>query len=102
MSSTSDYCNSGTGMPQMDRAIHGGGSYNALSELMRAIILRVIDDLKTTGEIRDEAIAYLHDEDEEYIFSFVSICRHFNMDPEKTRSYIIEPRHKIRTRRRAS
>jgi hypothetical protein len=101
MSSSSDSCSSSR-LPQMDKGVYGGGSYNPLSELMRAIILRVIDDLKTDGEVREEAESYLLNEDDEYVFSFKSICRHFDLDPAKTRDHILEPRHKIRTRRRAS
>ncbi len=103
MSVGSDYCSSGAGkLPQIDKGMHCGGSYNPLSELMRAIILRVVDDLRSGGELRAEAVAYLNDEDEEYIFSFISICRHFDLDPAKTKHHILQPKHKIRTRRRAS
>lgn len=69
---------------------------------MRAMIFRVIDDLRAGGELREEALAYLWDEEEEYIFSFIAICRHLEMDPAKTRELIINPVRKISTRRRAA
>jgi hypothetical protein len=89
-------------LPQMDMSFDGGRGYDPLNELMRAIILRVIDDYNTPGELREEAIAYLHDEEEEYLFSFRAITRHLGMDPDKTREYILNPTHKISTRRRAA
>lgn len=89
-------------LPQMDFGFGGGACYNPINELMRAIILRTIEDLNSGGELRDEAIAYLHDEEEEYIFSFVAICKHLGFDPPKTRHYILNADHKISTRRRAA
>ncbi len=89
-------------LPEMDLSYFSGKGYSAVSELMRAIILRTIEDLNTDGELRDEAVAYLMDEDEEYIFSFHSICRYFAFDPKKTRDAILNAKTKIRTRRRAA
>jgi len=89
-------------LPEMDLAYFSGKGYSAVSELMRAIILRTIEDLSTEGELREEALEYLNDEDEEYIFSFNSICRYFGFDPEKTRYAILNSKTKIRTRRRAA
>lgn len=100
--SSSDYTSSK--LPQVDKALTLGGGYDPLSELMRAMLLRVVDDFNSKEEeVRLEAEDYLcAEEQEEYIFSFISICRFFNIDPDKTRDFIINPRHKIRTRRRAS
>jgi len=89
-------------LPEMDLAYLGGKGYSAVSELMRAMILRTIEDLNAGGELRAEALEYLMDEDEEYIFSFNSICRYFSFDPVKTRYAIINAKTKIRTRRRAA
>ena len=86
----------------MDLAWDGGKGYNPVSELMRAIILRTIEDLNQGGEVRDEALAYLEDEDEEYVFSFASICRYLGLDPEKTKYAILNAKTRIRTRRRAA
>jgi hypothetical protein len=96
------YSTGNSRVPQIDLSLRGSGGYNPLSELMRAIILRVIDDYNSKGELREEAIVYLEDTEEEYIFSFISICTHFNIDPCKTKSKIMNAEHKIRTRRRAS
>jgi hypothetical protein len=89
-------------LPQMDMSYNFGKGYNSVSELMRAIILRAVDDYNSSGELRQEAIAYLCDEEEEYIFSFIAICRHLGLDPEKTRHAIMYAKHRISTRRRAA
>jgi hypothetical protein len=89
-------------LPEMDLAYLGGKGYSAVSELMRAMILRTIEDLNAGGELREEALVYLMDEDEEYVFSFNSICRYFGFDPEKTRYAIVNAKSRIRTRRRAA
>jgi len=89
-------------LPEMDLAHLGGKGYTALSELMRAMILRTIEDLNSGPELRQEALDYMMDEDEEYILSFHSICRHFGFDPDKTRYAILNAKTRIRTRRRAA
>jgi hypothetical protein len=89
-------------LPQIDTSVNGGKGYTALSELMRAMILRAVDDYNSTGEHHDEAIEWLYSEEEEYIFSFRAVCNHLGFDPEKTRDRIINPTHKISTRRRAA
>lgn len=92
-------------LPQIDTGFGAGKGYDPICELMRAMILRVIDDLNSGGEFRQEALAYLYDEDEEeedYIFSFKAICHHLGLDPQKTRAKILNPGHKISTRRRAA
>ena len=90
------------GLPQIDTSYMGGNGYNAVNELMRAIILRTIEDFNSSGEFYQEAVEYMMDEDEEYIFSFSSICRHLGFDPLKTRMAIMHADHKISTRRRAA
>jgi hypothetical protein len=90
-------------VPEMEGALEGSGRLSAVSELMRAMILRAIEDLNGPPEVRDEAMTYLTREDnEEYVLSFVSICRYFGFDPAKTREAILKPKAKIRTRRRAA
>ena len=86
----------------MDIAYLDAQGYSALSELMRAMILRTIEDLQSGGELREEAIQYLMTEDEEYVLSFTSICRHFGFDPQKTRDAILNAKSRIKTRRRAA
>lgn len=89
-------------LPQMDMSYDGGKGYNPVSELMRAIILRVVDDYNSSGELREEAIKYMHSEEEDYIFSFNAICRHLGLDPGKTRHQIMYSKRRISTRRRAA
>lgn len=89
-------------LPEMDEAYLGGAGYTAVSELMRAMILRTIEDLQSGSELREEALEYLNSEDDEYILSFISICRYFRFDPVKTRDAIINAKTRIRTRRRAA
>jgi hypothetical protein len=86
----------------MDIAYLDAQGYSALSELMRAMILRTIEDLQSGGELREEALQYLMTDDEEYVLSFTSICRHFGFNPEKTRDAILNAKSRIRTRRRAA
>lgn len=104
MSDVSEYgsVSSSEKLPQMDLSFMGGRGYDSVNELMRAIILRTIEDFNSGGEFRSEAIEYLHDEEDEYIFSFNAICRHLGFDPEKTRNSIIHATHRISTRRRAA
>ncbi len=90
------------GLPQIDTSYMGGNGYNAVNELMRAIILRTIEDYNSEGEFYQEALDYMFDEDEEYIFSFRGICNHLGFDPEKTRHCIMHADHRISTRRRAA
>lgn len=97
-----EFTMSSEGLPEIDMSYFSGKSWTALSELMRAMILRTVDDLRSGGELREDALTYLYDEEEEYVFSFISICRHFGMDPEKTRDAIVYPKRRIRTRRRAA
>jgi len=86
----------------MDTAYLDTRGYSAVSELMRAMILRTIEDLQSGAELREEALNYLMDEDEDYILSFNSICRYFGFEPDKTRYAILNAKTRIRTRRRAA
>lgn len=105
-------------LPQMDDAYTHGRGYDAISELMRAIILRTIEDIRHGGEFRQDAIDYLYagfeDDsneneatiDEEYIFSFKAICNTLGMNAEMARDNIIKAalhgERRISTRRRAA
>jgi hypothetical protein len=89
-------------IPEMLAGYSTLATYSPINELMRAIILRVIDDYNSSPSLSKDALDYLLRDDDEYIFSFSSICNHLNMDPCKTRDYIFNPRHRIATRRRAS
>ncbi len=77
-----------------------GSVGEAVSELMRAMILRTIEDFKGSDRLRVKALDYMLREDDDYILSFQSICEHFGMDPVQTRCAIMTAADTIRTRRR--
>lgn len=89
-------------LPQIDMAYDVGKGYDAISELMRAMVLRTIEDFQSGGELRAEAIAYMEDEEDDYIFSFRCICIQLGLNPEKTRDRIMNANRRISTRRRAA
>lgn len=90
-------------LPEIDSESADSARSAAVSELMRAMILRAIEDLNGPPEVRAEALLYItNNDDNEYVLSFVSICRYFGFDPQKTRDAILKPQKKIRTRRRAA
>ncbi len=96
-----------TKFPSVDQSYNGGNGYVPENELMRAIILRVIEDLKKGGELKVEALEFLNDDDDddEYVFSFRSICAYLGFNPEATRNAIIssiDSGRRISTRRRAA
>jgi hypothetical protein len=72
----------------------------SVSELMRAMILRTIDDFNSCERLKVKATEYMFQEDDDYVFSFQSICKHFGMDPVKTRRVIMNSTKRISTRRR--
>lgn len=88
-------------LPQWDNAYLDVQGYSSLNELMRAMILRTVEDFHAGGEFYKEAVAYMYNEDEDYVLSFYTICRHLNLDPAKTRHAIMFAKHKISTRRRS-
>ena len=73
---------------------------DSVSELMRAMILRTIEDFNSSERLKVKAIEYMNNEDEDYILSFRAICKYFGMDPLRTRRAIMYPSSKISTRRR--
>ena len=58
---------------------------SALAErnLLRAILLTAMSDLKKPGEPTKRATEYFLNPDDEYLFSFVSICNHLDIDPHR-------------------
>jgi hypothetical protein len=91
--------------PGVDAAYIVGNGYVAENELMRAIILRVVEDLKKGGEFKEDAVAFLESDEDEYVFSFKAICDHLGFDPDKTKYAIlsaIDSGRRISTRRRAA
>ena len=49
--------------------------------LLRAILFSAMSDMKKKGDSGRKATQYLLDPDEEYIFSFRSICNLLDLDP---------------------
>ena len=98
-----DSFNSSAGKPsifQIDAECATGSVGESVSELMRAMILRTIEDLNGSERLKVKALDYMCREDDDYVLSFQSICKHFGMDPEKTRRAIITAGDTISTRRR--
>ena len=89
-------------MPQWDVAYLDTQGFDSLTELMRAIILRTVDDYQNKPDFREEALKYMSDEEDDYVFSFYSICEHLGLNAEKTRNAIVSATTRIRTRRRAA
>lgn len=89
-------------LPQVDMAYDLGKGYDAISELMRAMVLRTIEDYQSGGELREEAVNYMEDQEDDYILSFRVICTHLGLDPDKTRHMIMNANRRISTRRRAA
>jgi len=89
-------------LPQVDASLLDLHGYSSVTELMRAIILRTIDDYHTKPNFKDEALEYLYDDEDEYIFSFRNICSYIGFDYKKTRDKILCTDKKISTRRRAA
>ncbi len=51
--------------------------------LLRAILLSALSDLRKPGEPSRRATDYLMNDDESYIFSFQSICNFLNIDSKQ-------------------
>jgi hypothetical protein len=90
------------GLPYMDVSHLGGSVINPLHELMRAIVLRTIEDYNSSGELHDEAVEYMASPEDEYIFSFRFICAQLGLDPDGVREYVQNTNRRISTRRRAA
>lgn len=71
-----------------------------IRELMRAIMLLAIRDLQSSGRHRDEALAFFLSEEEDYLFSFTSICRYLGLDEQKAQEIVLMSQEKLKTRRR--
>ena len=49
--------------------------------LLLAILMNAMNDAKKAGEDRERALEYLLSPEEDYVFSFRSICSYLNVDP---------------------
>ncbi|MBX7144722.1 MAG: hypothetical protein K1X79_09750 [Oligoflexia bacterium] len=59
--------------------------------LLRAVLLNALSDLRKPGEPHREAAMFFLNTDEDYLFSFQSICNHLDIDP--SRVLIVARRH---------
>ena len=50
--------------------------------LLRALLFGAMSDLKKNGDVNRKATEFFLSPDEEYIFSFRSICNHLDLDPK--------------------
>jgi len=87
-------------VPSPDAAYEFGPAYVPENELMRAIILRAIEDFQQGGQHMEDAKVFFEDEDEDYVFSFRAICHTLHIDPDKMREKIYNRTKRISTRRR--
>ena len=51
--------------------------------LLRAILITAMADLKKSGDVARKAREYFLSAEEDYIFSFKSVCDYLNVDPKK-------------------
>jgi hypothetical protein len=49
--------------------------------LLLAVLMSAMSDLNRHGSSSRQAAEYLLDPDEKYVFSFVSVCHHLDIDP---------------------
>jgi hypothetical protein len=49
--------------------------------LLLAVLMSAMSDLNKNGSSSRHAVEYLLDPDEKYVFSFVSVCQHLDIDP---------------------
>lgn len=52
-------------------------------ELLRAILLNALSDLRKPGELSRRAREYFLSAEEDYLFSFQSVCNFLNIDPKR-------------------
>ena len=57
-------------------------------ELLLAILTAALADLKVPGKEAKKAMEYLLNPEEDYIFSFRSICNFLNIDPQEILCYV--------------
>lgn len=50
--------------------------------LMRALLKTLMDDVQKGGEHKRRALAYIYSREEDYVFSFVSVCKHLDICPK--------------------
>ena len=75
---------------QKDTAIYVAHEDNAPCDptvpeknLLRAVLLSALSDLRKPGEASRRAQEYLLSKEEDYLFSFISICDYLLIDPRR-------------------
>lgn len=56
--------------------------------LMIAILRAAVDDMTKNGSRRQEALSFFMNDDDYYIYSFVSICDHLDVCPRRIRKQL--------------
>ncbi len=56
---------------------------SAERDLLRAVLLGALQDIKKDGSEKRKATEFFLSPDDDYIFSFLSICDFLNIDPTK-------------------
>ena len=51
-------------------------------ELLYAVLMSALNDLKNPGKEARKAMEFLLDPNDDYLFSFKSICDHLKVDPQ--------------------
>ena len=51
--------------------------------LLRAILATALSDIKKPGDSSRRATEYFLNPDDEYVFSFLSVCNHLDIDPNQ-------------------
>lgn len=56
--------------------------------LMRAMLTLAMDDVRAGGDRARDAIRYVLDERDDYLYSFISICNHLGLCPRTIRTVV--------------
>jgi len=68
-------------------------SAEAEKNLMRAVLQSAMDDMQRTGERYREARQYFVSNDDQYVFSFLSVCYHLDLCSKTIRKLVgVHPR----------
>lgn len=93
-------------VPLVDGSFSSNSAVSPMGELMRAMVLRVVDDVRAGGELREDALAYMDATPEEggddYVLSFKNVASYLGICPKRLRNAIVDPGRSISTRRRAA
>lgn len=66
----------------------GDPSSDPEKNLMLAILSTAIADFKQKGQVYQSAKNYLMSDEDNYIYSFISVCSHLNVCPKIVRKYL--------------